>query len=68
MRKKFYVMLEPPWDGALLDLSMREDRYPQQQAARLIREGLERAGALPAEEPNDLTTSKLTAAVAAAPR
>jgi hypothetical protein len=56
VRKKFYVMLEPPWDGALLDLSMREDRYPQQQAARLIREGLERAGAIP-KEATDMTES-----------
>lgn len=64
MRRKIYVMLAPHEAGALLDLSLREDRYPQQQAARFIREGLARAGALPAEQ-DAATDPRPTAALEA---
>jgi len=63
VQRKIYVMLDPREAGALLDLCQREDRYPQQQAARLIREGLTRAGALPADQ--SATDSRPAAAVEA---
>jgi hypothetical protein len=49
VRKKFYVMLDEQAAERLVEQAQRNDRYPQQQAAHLIREGLQRAGALPAE-------------------
>ena len=66
MRRKIYVMLAPHEAGALLDLSLREDRYPQQQAARFIREGLARAGALPAEQAESDHRAETAAALVAA--
>lgn len=54
MRRKIYVSLEPSEAKALLDLAQREYRDPRRQAALLLRDGLNRAGALPSEpsEPN----------------
>jgi hypothetical protein len=40
-----YLPLNEPEKKALLELARREDRDPRFQAARFVREGLERAGA-----------------------
>jgi hypothetical protein len=42
-----YLPLTDREKSALRELSEREDRDPRFQAARFVREGLERAGALP---------------------
>jgi hypothetical protein len=42
-----YVPLRADVKDALLTLASREDRDPRRQAARLLQEGLERAGVLP---------------------
>lgn len=41
-----YVPLSTTEKQALVDLARREDRDPRYQAARFVREGLIRAGAL----------------------
>jgi len=46
MARSIYVPLTTPAKEALYELAEREDRDPRIQAARFIREGLERAGAL----------------------
>lgn len=43
------VPLRPIEAEALIALARREDREPRRQAQRLVREGLERIGALPPE-------------------
>ena len=45
-----YVPLPRDVKDALLTLAEREDRDPRRQAARLLREGLLRAGALPTDD------------------
>jgi hypothetical protein len=44
-----YVPLRADMKDALLTLAARDDRDPRRQAARLLQEGLERAGVLPVE-------------------
>jgi hypothetical protein len=58
-----YVPLTRDVKDALLTLAEREDRDPRRQAARLLRESLVRAGALPAD---DLAESGPTMTTAAA--
>ena len=45
-----YVPLPRDVKDALLTLAEREDRDPRRQAARLLREALERAGTLPTND------------------
>jgi hypothetical protein len=45
--RSVYVPLRADMKDALLTLAEREDRDPRRQAARLVQEGLERAGVLP---------------------
>ncbi len=61
--KQIYISLRPAEAEALLELCRREDRDPRRQAARLLREGLLRAGALPTD--NALTTDSREPAGAA---
>jgi hypothetical protein len=44
--RSIYVPLDDRERKALRDLAEREDRDPRQQAARFVREGLRREGAL----------------------
>jgi hypothetical protein len=46
MPTTIYVTLRPVEAEALRDLARKEDRDPRRQAARFIRDGLERAGVL----------------------
>ena len=55
-----YVPLRADIKDALLSLAEREERDPRRQAARLLREALERAGALPTDR--DLTEAGSPAA------
>jgi len=61
MRRNVYVPLDQHEVRALVRLAEREDRDPRRQAERLIREGLERAGAL---EATDHPTPELTTTAA----
>ena len=45
-----YVPLPRDVKDALLTLAEREDRDPRRQAARLLRQALEQAGALPTDD------------------
>ena len=55
MAQRVYVPLYRQEIDALVRLAEREDRDPRRQAARLLREALERAGTLPPDD--KLTTS-----------
>ena len=60
-----YVPLPRDVKDALLTLAEREDRDPRRQAARLLQEGLVRAGVLTEDRSATLTTgSRETEAVA----
>jgi hypothetical protein len=58
-----YVPLPHDVKDALLSLASREDRDPRRQAARLIREGLERARVL-SDHTNEIAGSPATSEVA----
>jgi hypothetical protein len=47
-----YVSLPSNAAEALRELARREFRHPRDQAQKLLVEGLQRAGALPADSPN----------------
>lgn len=50
MARGIYVPLDGELKRALVDVAVQQDRDPRFQAARFVREGLERVGALPSGE------------------
>ena len=60
-----YVPLPRDVKDALLTLAEREDRDPRRQAARLLQEGLVRAGVLTDDRSTTLTTDSREPAGAA---
>ncbi len=64
MPRSIYVPLPTPAKEALYELAEREDRDPRVQAARFIREGLQRAGVL-TDDPNHQPAGSRAAAVEA---
>jgi hypothetical protein len=55
--RAIYVALPSDAFEALRSLAVREQRYPRQQAVRLILEGLERSGTGPSSRPPIAITS-----------
>ena len=64
---RFTVDLQPDEREALLRLSHGKRRDPRQQAALIIRDGLQRAGLLPSDTPTPATPTT-TPRQAAQPR
>ena len=53
------VSLDPQEREALINLAQRERRDPRDQAALIVRDGLQRAGLLPTDQPQPMTAQTM---------